>query len=169
MIKGLTQCQILEKFISQTKKDMESAGKKDQRYQKIHTTFREEPMYIRALQTANETVFVLRHDSVRVPHKDHPPQRRIRKSIKKKNRLRRDQGRPRETSCHEVKQETLEERQLGEIPRTAETIKENKSSEVYGQCNFCPKRSRCGTRFWQMWKEAWRIDSLTRKEHSSDN
>ena len=66
---------------------------------------------------------VLRHSSVRVLHK----------------------GQPKETSWHELKQETLENRQLGEISSADEIVKDNKSSEVYVQCNCFTKRSRLGT------------------------
>ena len=46
-------------------------------------------------------------------------------------RRRRDQGQPRRTSWHEVKQEALETRQVGEISSTAEILEENKSSKVF--------------------------------------
>ena len=95
------------------------------------------------LQTVNGSVLWLRHSSVRVPHNSHQPHRRIRKGSAKKNRMKTNRlqrkrvdatkGQPRETSSHEVKQETLETGQLSEISDTAEIIKENQSSEVYAQ------------------------------------
>ena len=56
-------------------------------------------------------------------------------------RSRRDQGQSRETSWHNVRQEIIEPRQLGEISSTAEIRKENKSSEVYVQRKYCTKKA----------------------------
>ena len=81
---------------------------------------------------------------------------------------RHDQGQPRETSWHEVKRESVKARHLWEISSTAEIIEENKSSEVHVQCNYCTKRKQIRNSVLQMWKEAWRIDSVTRQERSSD-
>ena len=75
-------------------------------------------------------------------------------------RIRRDRGQPREASWHEVKQKTLETRQLGEFSSTADILEENKISEVHAQCN-CTKRNRLRTRFCRCGKKAWQIDSFT--------
>ena len=74
-----------------------------------------------------------------------------------KKRSRYDHGQARETSWHNTKQETIEPGQLRAISSTAEIIKENRSRQKKQTVN----------RFLQMWKEAWRMDSRTRKERSS--
>ena len=72
-------------------------------------------------------------------------------------RIRRDRGQPREASWHEVKQKTLETRQLGEFSSTAEILKENKSSEVHAQSNCCTKRNRLRTMFCRCGKKLGRL------------
>ena len=78
--------------------------------------------------------------SVRVPHKDHQPQRPFRRFRKRRiqrgRTVSQEKGsiRPRtarETSWHSIKQETNEPRQLRAISSTAEIIKENRSSNVF--------------------------------------
>ena len=58
----------------------------------------------------------------------------LEEQVSPKKRSRHDHGQPRETSWHNTKQETIEPRQLRAISRTAEIIKENRSSEMYAQC-----------------------------------
>ena len=116
---------------------------------------------------------MLRHSSVRVPHKDHQPQRRIREVRKKQNMKRRSRlpreradttsdsrGAPPGTT---QKQETSERRKLTSISSTAEIIKENRSSKVYVQCTCCSKRSRLGTVFCRLGKKLGGLAAVQEK------
>ena len=79
---------------------------------------------------------------------------------------RRDQGQPRESSLHTVKQEALETRQLGGITSKAEIQKENRSSESYVQCNkniWKYERNRFRTLFCKCGKTLGGLTALHEK------
>ena len=63
----------------------------------------------------------------------------------------------------EMKQETLETTQLGEILSKAEMVKRNTSSEVYVQCTYCTKRRRIGTNFCRCGKMLGGLTALQEK------
>ena len=67
------------------------------------------------------------------------------------------------------KKRWIELKQVRTISGTAEIIKENKRSEVQGQCNCCSKRSRLRIVFCICEKETWRIDCRAGKELSNYN
>ena len=71
-----------------------------------------------------------------------------------------DHGQPRETSCRNTKQETIEPGQLRANSSTAEIIKRAKNSEVHAQCNYCPKKTQIGNSFLQMWKNLGGLTAL---------
>ena len=115
---------------------------------------------------------VLRHSSVRVPHKDHQPQRRTRKVRERRISRRRIVSNGKESARQRSAEGNLmaqrKTRNTWKLDSWEKSqaqlrlLKKTKAAKSMFNEFFVPKEAD-EEQFLQMWREAWRIDSITRK------